>query len=111
MPVYYDGYETPPVNYTGHVTTLTFSEIGGFWLVLRWLRGTVRITIARYVTDGTADCVVSVRFMLDYGTWGCDVAMCMLFISTALKAICFFVLFCFFYFEKRHYILYAICYI
>jgi hypothetical protein len=44
VPVYYDGYETP-VYYTGRVTTLTFSKIGGFWLVLRWLRGTVRITI------------------------------------------------------------------
>jgi hypothetical protein len=42
--VYYDGYETP-VYCTGHVTTLTYSKIGGFWLALRWLRGVVCITI------------------------------------------------------------------
>ena len=34
-----------PVYYTVHITTLTFSKIGGFWLVLRWLRGTECITI------------------------------------------------------------------
>ena len=34
-----------PVHYKGHVTTLTFSKIDRFWLVLRWLRGFVCITI------------------------------------------------------------------
>ena len=43
-PVYYDGYETLRVlhgpRYDPHL-----SKIDGFWLVLRWLRGTVCITI------------------------------------------------------------------
>jgi hypothetical protein len=47
LSVYYDGYETLRVLHGPRydVTTLTSSKIDGSWLVLRWLRGTVCITI------------------------------------------------------------------